>query len=128
MSKINWPRVLLGGFLAGIIINTFEFVTKGVVLASQWEAAMRALGRSMSGISLIAFTILGFLSGITVVSLYATARPRFGPGATSAVLTGFVFWIIGYAPPSFCFSAMGFLAENRAPTSVGYAAFLCTKS
>jgi len=112
MNKINWTRVLLGGLLAGLIINAFEFVTNGVVLASRWETAMKALGLSMSGSALIAFTILGFLSGITAVLLYATARPRLGPGAKTAVLTGFVFWIIGYALPSFGFSAMGFLPKR----------------
>ncbi len=78
MRNVNWNRVLLGGLLAGVIINVFQFVTNGVVLASQWEAAMKALGRSMSGSALIAFTILGFASGITAVLLYATFRPRFG--------------------------------------------------
>ncbi len=112
MNKINWTRVLLGGLLAGLIINAFEFVTNGVVLASRWKTAMKALGLSMSGSALIAFTILGFLSGITAVLLYATARPRLGPGAKTAVLTGFVFWIIGYALPSFGFSAMGFLPKR----------------
>jgi hypothetical protein len=85
INKINWTRVLLGGLLAGLIINVFEFVTNGVVLASQWETAMKALGLSMSGSALIAFTILGFLSGITAVLLYATTRPRLGPGAKTAV-------------------------------------------
>ena len=27
MGKINWVRVLLGGLLAGFIINIFEYVT-----------------------------------------------------------------------------------------------------
>lgn len=112
MSKIKWTRVLLGGLLAGVIINAFEFVTNGVVLASQWATAMKALGRSMSGSNVIAFTILGFISGITAVLLYATARPRFGSGAKTAVFTGFVFWIIGYGLPSFGFGAMGFLPKR----------------
>ncbi len=110
--EINWTRVLLGGLLAGVIINAFEFVTNGVVLASQWEAAMKALGRSISGSALLAFTILGFLIGITAVLLYARARPSLGPGAKTAVLTGFVLWVIGYALPSFGFSAMGLLPKR----------------
>ena len=110
--EINWTRVLLGGLLAGVIINAFEFVTNGVVLASQWEAAMKALGRSMSGSALMAFTILGFLTGITAVLLYARARPSFGPGAKTAVLTAFVLWIVGYALPSFSFNAMGLLPKR----------------
>ena len=30
MGKINWARVLLGGLVAGFIINIFEYVTNGV--------------------------------------------------------------------------------------------------
>jgi hypothetical protein len=112
MRKVNWNRVLLGGLLAGVIINVLEFVTNGVVLASQWEAAMKPLGRSMSGSALIAFAILGFVSGITAVLLYATFRSRFGPGPKTAVLTGSIFWMIGYALPSLGFSAAGFLPRR----------------
>ena len=46
MGKINWARVLLGGLLAGTIINVFEFVTNGVFLAPEWKAMMEALGRT----------------------------------------------------------------------------------
>ncbi len=109
MNKINWNRVLLGGLLSGVIINVSEFITNGVVLSSQWEVAMKPLGRSISSGALISFAILGFVSGITVVLLYATARARFGPGAKTAILTGFVFWIIGYGLPSFGFRAVGLL-------------------
>lgn len=73
---------------------------------------MKALGRSMSGSALMAFTILGFLTGITAVLLYARARPSFGPGAKTAVLTAFVLWIVGYALPSFSFNAMGLLPKR----------------
>jgi|SRR5215472_8608821 len=109
MNTINWNRVLLGGLLAGGIINVSEFITNGIVLVRQWEIAMKTLGRSMSNRALVSFAILGFVSGITVVLLYATARPRFGPGAKTAVLAGFVFWIIGYVLPSLGFSAAGLL-------------------
>ena len=46
MRKINWSRVFLGGLVAGVIINLFEFVTNGVFLAAQWESMMRPLGRT----------------------------------------------------------------------------------
>ncbi len=36
MGKINWGRVFLGGLLAGVVVNVFEFVTNGLVLASNW--------------------------------------------------------------------------------------------
>jgi len=96
MGKINWARVLLGGVLAGLIINLFEFVANGVILARDWEAMMKALGRTNfpSSNAAIIFLIWGFLSGIAAIWLYAAVRPRFGPGVKTAVLTGFAFWLL----------------------------------
>ncbi|SRR5216683_5318044 len=112
MNKIKWNRAFLGGLLAGVIINLSEFITNGVVLANQWEVAMKALGRSMSSSALISFAILGFMSGFAIVLLYARARPCLGPGARTAILTGLVFWIIGYGLPSFGFSAVGLVPRR----------------
>ena len=58
MGTINWARVLLGGLLAGFIINIFEYVTNGLVLAADWDAAMKALGRHLS-MSVVAVFIVG---------------------------------------------------------------------
>jgi hypothetical protein len=96
MSKINWVRVLLGGLVAGVVINVIEFITNGIVLASDWDAAFKAAGRTMTmsaagGVLLI---IWGFLMGIGAVWLYAAARPRFGPGMKTAALTGVAFWAL----------------------------------
>src|SRR6267143_888447 len=57
MGKINWARVLLGGLLAGFIINIFEYVTNGVVLAADWDAAMKALGRHLSMTAVAVFIV-----------------------------------------------------------------------
>ncbi len=50
MGKINWTRVILGGLVAGVIINVFESVLNGVILAKDMEAAISALGRQMGGV------------------------------------------------------------------------------
>ncbi len=113
MGKINWTRVLLGGLLAGVIINLFEFVTNGVVLGHDWEEAMKALGRSaMTPSALVIFVIWGFLAGISAIWLYAAARPRFGPGAKTAALTGFAFWIFAYALPTLGYWALGLFPQR----------------
>lgn len=112
MGKINWSRVLLGGLLAGVIINAVEFLTNGVVLGRDWEAAMKALSRTMSPGALAVFFIWGFLAGISAIWLYAAARPRFGPGAKSAALTGFAFWIFCYALPTLGTWAFGVFPQR----------------
>jgi hypothetical protein len=101
MGKINWARVIMGGLLAGVIINAAEFFIQGVVLGRAWEAAMKALGRPPMGASAdVIFVVGGFVAGISAVWLYAAARPRFGPGPKTAACTGFAFWVIGYALPT----------------------------
>ena len=101
MGKINWVRVLLGGLLAGVIINIFEYVTNDVILKAQWGAAMKALGRQLPPGAMVGFIIWGFVLGIGAIWVYAIARPRFGPGVKTAVLTGFGYWIFAYALSNF---------------------------
>ena len=100
MRKINWGRVIAGGIVAGIIINIFEYVTNGRVLAADWAAAMQNLGRQMPPGSTVIFIVWGFLVGISAIWLYAAARTRFGPGPGTAVLIGFAYWVIGYLFPN----------------------------
>lgn len=107
MGRINWGRVILGGLLAGVIINAVEFCVNGLVLGRDWEAAMKALGRTMAPSAVAVFVIWGFLAGISAIWLYAAARPRFGPGAGTAALTGFAFWILSYALPTLGQWALG---------------------
>src|SRR5438445_323626 len=45
MTHTNRGRVILGGLLAGLVINIVEFVTNGVVLREAWGQAMQALGK-----------------------------------------------------------------------------------
>jgi len=108
MSKINWGRVFLGGLVAGVVINAFEFVISGMLLAPQWEEAMKALGREMPSGAIGLFVLSGFLTGIAIIWLYAAARPRFGPGPKTAGLTGFAYGVIGCALPAVGWGAMGF--------------------
>jgi hypothetical protein len=100
MGKINWGRVIAGGVVAGIVINLFEYVTNGRVLAADWAAAMQTLGRQMPPSATSIFILWGFLVGISAIWLYAVARTRFGPGPGTAVLIGFAYWVIGYLFPN----------------------------
>jgi len=102
MGKINLGRVILGGLLAGVVINIFEGVLNGAILASQWDAVMKTLGQhAMSTKQVVAFNLWGFAIGILTVWLYAAMRTRMGAGAKTAMCAGLFVWATAYAAGAF---------------------------
>jgi hypothetical protein len=98
MGKMNWQRIILGGLLAGVIINVIEWVTNGMIFASDWASVMARLNSSanFSLKQILAMNAWGFLTGIAMVWLYAAIRPRFGVGPKTAVLAGAAMWFMNY--------------------------------
>jgi hypothetical protein len=95
MGKINVRRVILGGLLAGVVINMSEFVLNGIVLHKDWDDAMRSLNKpAIGGQAIGVFVGLGFLTGIVLVWMYASIRPRFGSGPGTAVYAGLMVWVL----------------------------------
>jgi hypothetical protein len=84
------------GTRRGVIINIFEYILNGVVLAKDMEAAVIALGRQLGGGALAMFSVWGFLVGIFAVWLYAAIRPRYGAGLKTALCAGAAVWGLGY--------------------------------
>ncbi len=100
MGQINTGKVIVGGLLAGLIINISSFLANGVVFASQFEEMIADLGVEAPGGSEMAFyVIVGFIFGILAVWLYAAIRPRFGPGPRTAIIAGAVLWFLARAWP-----------------------------
>jgi hypothetical protein len=97
MAHSNRGRVIMGGLVAGLIINVVEYITNGIMLRDAWGKAMQALGRpaELSAGAIVIFNIWGFLLGIAAVWLYAAIRPRYGAGPGTAVRAGLVTWAIG---------------------------------
>jgi len=98
MGKINLGRVILGGIVAGFIINLFEYVLNGIVLAGQWTDLMTSLNRPQLGMNeIVVFNIMSFVLGLAAVWTYAAIRPRFGAGPKTAVYAALLIWVVGYA-------------------------------
>jgi hypothetical protein len=100
-------RVVLGGLLAGLIINISEFILNGVVFAEEMTAAMASLNRPPIADSMIVwFVLFGFGLGIVSIWLYAAIRPRYGPGVRTALCAGLAIWGLAYLYPTLFFLAM----------------------
>ena len=97
MGRINLGRVILGGLVAGVVINAFEFVLNGVVLADQWPVLMKSINRPVLGMNeIIAFNVFGFLQGLVAIWTYAAIRPRFGEGPKTALFAALLTWVTAY--------------------------------
>ncbi len=98
MGRINTMRVLLGGVVAGIVLNVGDYLLNGMVLMDEWKAAMDALELDpVSSSTIIMLVLLDLALGIVAVWLYAAFRPRFGPGPRTALTAGFVLWLLSSA-------------------------------
>lgn len=109
MGKINWGRVLLGGLAAGVVIDLVNYVLNTYVWAEQNAAMMKALGVQLRPNAIPIFLLEGLVLGIALSWAYAVARPRYGAGPKTAVITGLGIWVIGGVLPDVDLWASGIL-------------------
>jgi hypothetical protein len=108
MGTINTGKVIVGGLVAGLVINVSEFVLNMHVLGKEMEAMMARMNLPpMGGSAYAVFTVLGFALGIATIWLYAAIRPRYSPGPRTALCAGSAVWFFAYVYPSVGFVMMG---------------------
>ena len=92
MGNINMGRVILGGLVAGLVINIGEFLLNGMVLADQMKSFMTQHNFTEPKNFIVIAVALTFVLGIVIVLGYACIRPRFGPGVKTAIIAGLLAW------------------------------------
>jgi hypothetical protein len=109
MRQINWNRVLLGGIVAGLIIDLVQWLLNGVFLGSDWRQAMEALGKPLVETPArgLFYILLGLAYGILAISAYASIRPRYGAGPITALYAGLGVWLLGYFLPALSWMPRG---------------------
>ena len=135
--KINFGRALLGGLVAGAILNVGEWVLNGVVLHQQHQELLRRCGFPEPGTKfLVIMVTITFVLGIVIVLGYAGIRPRFGAGPKTAIIAGLFAWFgvvvfgnviaagLGIEPPNMLAMLLGWgLVEYLLATLVGAALY-----
>jgi hypothetical protein len=104
---MNYRRILVGGLLAGVIVNASEFLLNGVVMAKQMQADMAKHALVMAGWAMAGFVIMAFIFGLALAWLYAAFRPRFGQGFRTALVAAATVWTLSYLLPTTQMMAMG---------------------
>lgn len=111
---MNHARVLIGGLVAGVILNLGEFLLNGVVLAKQMDDVFfRKCGLAMPGTSaMVILVVITFVLGIFIVYVYAAIRPRCGPGPKTAIWAAVIAWFGVYFYCCIVYWALGLLPTN----------------
>ncbi len=114
MGKIDIGRVILGGIVAGIVLDVLGYLVDGVWLASRWADGMKALGHTnFSSSALLGFNALGIVTGIVTIWIYAAIRPRFGAGIKTAICAGLAVWVVGALVPNASFMCVSGLFSHH---------------
>ncbi len=114
MGKINVGRLILCGIVAGIAIDLLDYLVDGMWLAQRWADAMAHLGHTnFSQVQIILFNVIGLLTGLVAVWVYAAIRPRFGAGIKTAVYAGLAVWLLTVLFPNAAFMHVAGLFPNH---------------
>src|SRR5207245_5527789 len=110
----NWGGVVVGGLLAGVVLNIVDFVFYAVMMKQDIAAAMQALGKQPGAMDSLVplFVVLDFVYGIGLLWVYAAIRPRFGAGAKTAVIAGLAVWFFVGLLHAIGESPMGFMPQR----------------
>ena len=93
MNNINLGRVVLGGLLAGLVLNVGEFLLNDLVLGAQMKEFMSKHNFAEPSSSFMIVAVgLTFVMGIVIVLGYACIRPRLGAGVKTAIIAGLFAW------------------------------------
>jgi hypothetical protein len=117
MNGIRLGRLIAAGLLSGVVINVGEFTLNGVALADRWLTARQALGLGEeTGAAIALYTVWGFLIGLVAATVYASIRPRFGPGVRCALIAGLLVWSLSSLAMAVVFLAAGLYPASLALT------------
>jgi len=113
MNKINLGRVLLGGFVAGVILNIGESVLNVVILGKQMETYMAEHKfPQMTGSAIGVAIAMTFVLGFVMIFGYAAIRSRFGAGPKTAIIAALFAWFGVVVYPNVIGAAFGFIPTN----------------
>jgi hypothetical protein len=91
---MNTGRILLGGIVAGIVMNGLDFVVNTYLVAEEGRDMVQRLGLDQTVVDASAPTwiVVDFALGLLLVFTYAAIRPRFGAGPKTAVVASVTIW------------------------------------
>ncbi|MGD8320015.1 MAG: hypothetical protein PVJ02_06160 [Gemmatimonadota bacterium] len=96
MGTINVPRLIIGGLVAGLVMNLGELAVNVWILGGSWTEALAPYGITLGTSELLLWGVGSFIVGIVGVWIYAAIRPHYRPGARTALRAGLAVWAVTY--------------------------------
>ena len=90
---ISVPRMILGGLVAGLVINLGELAVNVFWLGDAWNDILTRLGFEATVGDILVWGLGSFVLGIVGLWIYAASTPRYGPGWRTALRAGFALWV-----------------------------------
>ena len=91
---MNTGKVVVGGLVAGLVLNIGDFLINTQLLAADNAEFLKRLNldpaamESFSG--MLPWIVVDFLMGVLLVWTYSAIRPRFGPGVSTAIVAALI--------------------------------------
>ena len=94
MGKMNWGRVVLCGIVAGSVYSILAVAIFFFALheTAFWQADLAGYRRAPW--AWVSNFVLNLVAGMWTMWLYASVRPRYGPGPKSAAVAGAAAWLL----------------------------------
>lgn len=123
-NKINVSRVLLGGVVSGLVLNIGEHLLNHVVLVRLFANADAEVAvAGFSAVQVVSGVSILFAFGFALVWIYASIRPRFGPGPKTAVIAGLTVWGIAWLLTGASFINVGIFPPSQMLVSIVWGLF-----
>lgn len=121
MGKINFGRVLLGGLVAGIVLNIGEYLLNDKVFKTQMTEYFAKHNFPIpDGKAIVVAMVMTLVLGIVIVLGYAAIRPRFGPGPKTAIIAALFAWFGVYLFSNVLGAAFGFVPTSFLPIALAW--------
>lgn len=91
---MNTGKMIVGGLVAGLVLNVGDFLINTQLLAADNAAFLQRLNIDPATMETFAgmlpWIVIDFLFGLLLVWNYASIRPRYGPGVSTAIIAGVI--------------------------------------
>jgi hypothetical protein len=107
--SINVRSVISSGLITGLLIN-LSAISMVPVVGNEMDLVLAGRGLPpLSHVAMLYFSLISFISGVSLVWLYALVKDQTGAGIKTAITVSLVFWFMTYFLSNVSLVVYGFM-------------------